>query len=190
MKRPSLKNIIQSYAEDIQNMLINMGLPDAPDTKRTAERFIAGLYEMTSGYSENPEKYCTVFPNSNSGLVILRDIAFTSLCAHHSLPFTGTASVAYLSNGEQIIGLSKLARIVDTYAKRWQVQEDLTNQICQAIQKHTAALGTYVVVRGVHSCMTCRGVRKSGAEMVTEVGVGALDTAPARMKISSKLSDM
>ena len=190
MKRPSLKSLIQLYGEDVQNMLTSMGLPIAPDTERTAERFIAGLYEMTAGYSENPDKYSTMFPSGSSGLVILRDIEFVSLCAHHSLPFTGKASVAYLANGEQIIGLSKLARIVDTYAKRWQIQEDLTAQICAEIQKQTQALGSYVVVRGVHSCMTCLGVRKSGAEMVTEVGVGALDSATARCRISNKLSEL
>jgi GTP cyclohydrolase I len=100
-------------------------------------------------------------------MVLLKNIEFNSLCEHHLLPFTGKAHVAYLPAGGRIVGLSKLARIVDVFAHRLQVQERMTEQIAEAISVNLKPSGVAVVVEGVHSCMCLRGVRKDGATMVT-----------------------
>lgn len=179
MKRSKGK-LVATYSERMQEILHELGLPVAEDTQRTGERFLKALVEMTEGYEENPKKYSTTFPNnSHSQIVVLKDIAFVSLCAHHALQFTGTASIAYVPD-ERIIGLSKLARITDTFAKRFQVQEDLTYQIAEAVIETTKCHGVYVVVRGEHSCMKCRGVKKHGSEMVTSIGFGCLSRAEQR----------
>ena len=185
--RRSLKKIIAQHAEQMQNILEDIGLPVAEDTVSTGARFLKALLEMTEGYEEVPKKYSTTFPNKNGGnIVILRDIAFTSLCAHHALQFTGKASIAYVPD-QRIIGLSKLARITDTYAKRFQVQEDLTSDILKSVVETTACHGAYVVVKGEHSCMRCRGVKKHGSEMITTAGHGCLSTVKNREAFSEVL---
>lgn len=99
-------------------------------------------------------------------LVVLRDIPFNSMCEHHLMPFEGVAHLAYLPDG-RIVGISKLARVVDAFARRPQVQERLTNQIADILMEHLAAKGVAVVLKATHTCMTCRGVRKPGSLMVT-----------------------
>lgn len=149
------------------------GLLDTPD------RFCRALLEMTEGYTQNPEDFLTVtFEGHVDEMVVLKDIEFTSVCEHHLLSFTGKAHVAYLPSQGRIVGLSKLARLVDLYSRRLQVQERLTQQIAEALQKYLSPHGVAVVVEGVHSCMCVRGVRKMNSAMVTSAMLGSFKTSP------------
>lgn len=148
------------------------GLVDTP------ARVIRSFAEMTDGYRVNVEELLTrTFEERCDEMVIVRDIEFTSLCEHHLLPFVGSATVGYVPD-ERVVGLSKLARLVDAYARRLQVQERMTTQIAEAIWTHLAPLGVGVVVSARHSCMGCRGVRKPGAEMVTSSLLGVFREKP------------
>jgi GTP cyclohydrolase I len=159
----AIRVLLQAIGEDIHRE----GLIDTP------KRVLKAYLEMTDGYSKDPaEVLGTTFDVSCDELVIVTGIEFVSLCEHHMLPFTGTAVVGYLP-GERVVGLSKLARIVDVYAHRLQVQERLTRQIADAIMEHVGARGVGVIVRGQHACMSCRGVRKR-AEMVTSALLGEM----------------
>ena len=129
---------------------------------------------MTAGYHLDPADILgTTFPSSHDEMVILRGVAFTSLCEHHLLPFTGTAAVAYVPNG-RVVGLSKLARLVHCFAARLQIQERLTDEIADALMAHTNARGAAVTIRAHHTCMGCRGVRQADSEMVTTATRGTL----------------
>lgn len=148
------------------------GLVDTP------ARVVRALGEMTAGYREDPASVLAArFPDRCDEMVVVSDITFTSLCEHHVLPFTGTATVGYVPHG-QVVGLSKLARLVDVFARRLQVQERMTEQIADAIDEHVEPLGVGVVVRAQHSCMGCRGVRKPGATMTTSALRGVLRDKP------------
>lgn len=143
----------------------------------TPKRVCKALREMTSGYDANiAEILSTSFDVQYDSMVVVRDVPFASMCEHHMLPFTGTATVGYIPT-ERIVGLSKLARLVDAYANRLQVQERMTNQIADALLTHVQPLGCGVVVRGNHSCMCNRGIKKTG-EMVTSTLHGAMRTDP------------
>ena len=142
----------------------------------TPLRVLKAFAEMTGGYRDDPvEILSTQFSETVDEVVVLRDINFVSLCEHHLLPFTGVAAVVYLP-GEKIVGLSKLARVVQCFARRLQVQERLTNQIAEAVYEHLAAQGVMVIVKATHHCMTCRGVKQSSAEMLTSAVRGVFRT--------------
>ncbi len=155
------------------------GLVDTP------ARVCRALKEMTAGYTQDPKTIlATSFDCEYDEMVIVRGVAFTSMCEHHMLPFTGTAAVAYIPRS-RVCGLSKLVRLVDVYARRLQMQERMTTQIADALQENLDPLGIGVVVKGVHSCMSCRGVNKAG-EMVTSALRGVmLDTPSARAEFMS-----
>lgn len=124
------------------------------------------MIEMTDGYGKLPAQILDrTFEINHDQMVALSDIQFTSLCEHHLLPFVGTATVGYIPG--RVVGISKLARIVECFARRLQVQERMTEQIAQAIQEHLDPVGVGVVIKAHHSCMGCRGVRQSNALMVT-----------------------
>lgn len=145
----------------------------------TPKRVTKALKEILSGYEQQPEEVLSrVFDNGDddapdavryNGMVILRDIDFYSMCEHHMLPFFGKAHVAYIPNENtgKIVGISKIARLVDVFARRLQVQERLTAQIADALERHLQASGVLVVVEARHLCMLMRGVRKANATMVT-----------------------
>jgi GTP cyclohydrolase IA len=148
------------------------GLEDTP------RRVVRALAEMTVGYRDDPAMLrCTFDDPGGDELIVVRGIDFTSLCEHHMLPFSGTATVGYLP-ADRIIGLSKIPRLVHVYARRLQVQERLTVQIADALLSLTDASAVGVVIRARHSCMSIRGVR-SPAEMVTSTMLGELRDNPA-----------
>lgn len=152
--------------------------PDREGLRETPQRVVKALREVLSGYAYDPEDLLKLFPNGDdddapdavryNGMIILRDIDYYSMCEHHMLPFFGRAHVAYIpGESGRIIGVSKLARIVDVYARRLQVQERMTAQIADALERLLKPKGTLVVVEGQHLCMLMRGVRKANATMVT-----------------------
>jgi GTP cyclohydrolase IA len=143
----------------------------------TPRRVVDALLEMTAGYKEDPELILSkTFEDDCDEIIILRNIPFNSLCEHHLLPFSGSVDVGYLPG--KVVGLSKLARLVDCFARRLQMQERMTRQIADSIMQYLSAQGAAVVVRASHACMACRGVKKSGAEMVTSRMIGVFRDKP------------
>lgn len=148
--------------------------PTSEGLRDTPKRVTKAFREMTTGYQDDPEKILsTVFEEKYDQMVVLSDIEFVSLCEHHLLPFRGTATVGYIPDGK-VVGLSKLARLVDCYARRLQVQERMTEQIAQALIDHLNPVGVGVYVTAHHSCMGNRGVRKHEGRMSTQALYGAM----------------
>jgi GTP cyclohydrolase IA len=141
--------------------------PTREGLKDTPKRVVKALAELTAGYHTYP---CDIlkakFTANYNEMVWLKGIRFTSLCEHHLLPFTGTATIAYVPNGK-VIGISKLARLVEVFARRLQIQEQMTEQIADAFMDHVQPTGVAVFITAHHQCMGCRGVRQPEAEMVT-----------------------
>lgn len=154
--------------------------PDREGLKETPERVARMYQEIFSGLEEDPashlEKY---FTENHEEMVLVRDIAIYSVCEHHLLPFFGVAHVAYVPRAGNITGLSKLARVVDGFARRPQLQERLTTQIANAIMRRLEPRGVLVVIEAEHMCMTMRGVRKPGAKTVTSAVRGIFQQNPA-----------
>jgi GTP cyclohydrolase I len=152
--------------------------PSRDGLVKTPERVVRALREMTQGYHLDPKEILgTAFEVPFDEMVVLRGVRFSSMCEHHMLPFIGTCDVGYIPQGTdscKVIGLSKLARVVDCFARRLQIQERMTHEIAQAVMEHADAKGVGVVVRAHHSCMGCRGVKQPDTEMVTSVMLGAL----------------
>ena len=147
------------------------GLVDTP------ARVVRAWREMTTGYGEDPaEILARTFDESSDEMIVLRGISFYSVCEHHLLPFYGTASVGYLPG--RVVGISKLARLVNCFARRLQIQERMTRQIAESIEQHLEARGVGVVLRAHHLCMGCRGVRQEETEMVTSSMLGTLRSNP------------
>jgi GTP cyclohydrolase I len=156
--------------------------PEREGLQGTPRRVVDALREMTEGYDQDPaEILATRFEEDHDDLVAVRGVAFSSLCEHHLLPVEGRATVAYLPDGE-VVGLSKLSRLVQAFADRLQVQERMTRQIADALDEHVAPRGTAVVVEAEHACMSLRGVQ-TPAEMVTTAFRGALDTPEMRRRV-------
>ena len=147
------------------------GLRDTPKRAANALKF------LTQGYHQKLEDLLNkaVFATHNDEMVIVRDIELYSLCEHHMLPFIGKAHVAYLPN-RKVIGLSKIPRIVDMYARRLQIQENLTRQIADSVQQVTGAKGVGVVIEAKHLCMMMRGVEKQNSSMTTSAMLGRFRT--------------
>lgn len=146
-----------------------------PGIRETPARFVRAMLEMTSGYSDSPEEILDrQFDGENCDeMVVVSKIDFTSLCEHHLLPFIGSATIAYIPNGF-VVGLSKIPRLVDCYAKRLQMQERLTVEIADALEKQLKPKGVGVILTARHQCMSCRGVKKQNAEMHTSVLRGVI----------------
>lgn len=156
--REAIRTLLRYIGED----------PNRDGLLETPDRVCRAWVEMTEGYqTSSKEVLSTTFEGNSDEMVVLKDIEFTSCCEHHLLTFSGKAHVAYLPAHGRIVGLSKLARIVDVYAKRLQVQERMTQQIAHAIKDELGPAGVAVVVEGQHSCMCVRGIKKQGATMVT-----------------------
>jgi GTP cyclohydrolase I len=150
--------------------------PTRPGLLDTPRRVVDMYREMTSGYQQDPATILArMFDDTSDEMVVLEGIEFTSLCEHHLLPFVGTATVGYVPD-KQVVGISKLARLVECYARRLQVQERMTKQIADAIMEHLKPQGAAVLVKARHSCMGCRGVRKPSALMTTSALRGVFMT--------------
>jgi GTP cyclohydrolase I len=153
--------------------------PDREGLLRTPNRVARAYGELMAGLKVDPRRHLkTVFHERYDEVVLLRDIEFHSLCEHHLLPFTGRAHVAYLPDGK-VVGLSKLARLVEGYARRPQVQERLTTQIADALMEELNPIGAACVIEAVHTCMTIRGAKKHGSRMVTSALRGIFKENPA-----------
>jgi GTP cyclohydrolase I len=152
--------------------------PDRPGLVGTPERVHRMYMELTAGYHVDPQRLINraVFEVDYSEMVVVKDIPFYSLCEHHLLPFFGEAAVAYIPRG-RVIGLSKIPRIVETFARRLQVQERMTQEIADFLDQHLRPLGVGVVLEATHLCAAMRGVRKPGTVMTTSAVLGLFRTA-------------
>jgi GTP cyclohydrolase I len=150
-----------------------------PGLDKTPHRAAEAFKYLNKGYTENLDTIVNgaIFPSDNDEMVIVKDIELYSLCEHHLLPFIGKAHVAYLPSGK-VIGLSKIARIVDMFARRLQIQENLTKQIADAILSVTEAKGVGVIIEAQHMCMMMRGVEKQNSRMKTSVMLGQFRNNP------------
>lgn len=161
--KAAVKLLLEGIGEDVTRE----GLQDTPDR-------IARMYEeICGGMDEDAGEHLSkVFTVQNNEMVLEKDIVFYSMCEHHMMPFYGKAHVAYIPNGK-VVGLSKLARTVEVYAKRLQIQEQMTGQIADAIMEYLAPQGVMVMLEAEHMCMTMRGIKKPGSKTVSIVTRGA-----------------
>lgn len=170
---------VDAIADAVRKILVAIGEdPERDGLVRTPERVAEMYADLFGGLHRDPRiELSVVFEESHDEMVMVRDIAFHSMCEHHLIPFVGRAHVAYLPNETgQITGLSKLARLVEAYARRPQVQERLTGQIADTIMGVLDARGALVIIEAEHLCMSMRGVRKPGAITVTSAVRGVFKT--------------
>ena len=167
--REAFTSILESLGENL----------DRPGLLRTPDRAAEALLDLTSGYKISPADIINnaLFPSESTGMVIQRGLEFYSLCEHHLLPFFGRIHLAYLPD-KNIIGLSKLGRIIDIFAKRLQVQETLTHQIAHALNNIIKPHGVAVIIEASHLCMMMRGVKKQGSFTITREYIGRFNDDP------------
>lgn len=173
----AVREILEAIGED----------PDREGLQDTPQRVAKAYDEFFAGLVQDPgEILGTTFDISHEELVLVKDIPFYSTCEHHLVPFHGAAHIGYIPNPEgRVTGLSKLARLVEVYARRPQVQERLTTQIVEALMTHLTPRGAIVVIEAEHMCMSMRGVRKPGAKTVTSAVRGQLREASTRSEAMS-----
>lgn len=155
---PICRELLQTIGED----------PKREGLIKTPDRFAKALRELTVGYDQNADEIVNgaIFSHEEAEMVVVKDIEFYSLCEHHLLPFFGKATIAYIPNGK-IIGLSKIPRIVNMYARRLQIQERLTQEICAELTRVLTPLGVACSVEGYHMCMMMRGIQVQSSKMIT-----------------------
>jgi GTP cyclohydrolase I len=178
--RQAVRQMLSALGED----------PDREGLRRTPDRVARMYSELLQGYRVDPYKLLNgaLFDEEYDEMVVVRDIEFYSLCEHHMLPFLGRAHVAYLPKG-RIVGLSKIPRIVDMFARRLQVQERMTRQIAEFLDELLHPLGVAVVIEGLHLCATMRGAKKHDARMITSTMFGAFrKNPPTREEFLSNIS--
>ena len=162
----------------VRELLVELGEdPERDGLKKTPMRVAKSLAFLTHGYRQDRKKVVNgaYFSSGTNHMVILKDIELYSLCEHHMLPFYGKCAIGYISRGK-VLGVSKLARIVDMFARRLQIQERLTEEIADAVMAETGAEGVGVVIRAKHLCMMMRGVEKQNSEMTTSAVLGTFRT--------------
>lgn len=162
----------------VREILVAIGEdPDREGLKDTPYRYARMCAEIFAGLEQNPEEHLeVVFDENHEEMILVRDIPLYSFCEHHLLPFYGLAHVAYIPRKGKLTGLSKLARVVEGYARRPQLQERLTTQIADTIMKSLNPYGVMVVIEAEHMCMTLRGVNKPGSKTITSAVRGILRT--------------
>jgi GTP cyclohydrolase I len=162
------RQIIQAIGED----------PLRPGLNKTPDRAAKAMHFLTHGYRLNIEEVINgaLFPSTANEMVIVKNIEIYSLCEHHLLPFFGQCHIGYIPNG-YVIGVSKIPRIVDVFARRLQIQENLTMQIAETILKYTGALGVGVIIEAQHLCMMMRGVEKQNSRMSSSCMLGEMKTS-------------
>ena len=176
MKKPKKPTVSQAQAEDAVRTLLRWAGedPEREGLLETPKRVVGAYRDWFSGYAIDPHAYLRRTFEEVAGydeMIVLRDIEFESFCEHHMAPIIGRAHVGYLPT-DKVVGISKLARVVDAYARRFQVQEKLTAEIAQCIQGVLKPRGVGVVIDAVHQCMTTRGVHKRGVSMITSQMLG------------------
>ena len=172
----------------VRELLIAIGEdPDRDGLKNTPDRVARSYEELVRGIRQRPEDVLTTtFEIGHQEMVLVRDIELWSMCEHHLVPFTGVAHIGYIPGPDgRITGLSKLARLVDVYAKRPQVQERLTTQVADSLMEILEASGAIVVIEAEHLCMTMRGIRKPGSKTVTSAVRGSMHKAATRAEAMS-----
>jgi len=164
-----VRQILEGLGEDPERA----GLQETP--RRVAEMFA----ELTAGMREDPDAHVVPLPgDKHDEMVIVKDISIASLCEHHLAPFVGKCHIAYIPKDGRILGISKLARLAETFSRRLQLQERLTTDIANTLYKGLKPVGVMVVIEAEHTCMTLRGVRKSGAVTVTSAVLGGFRNDP------------
>jgi len=172
-KRTILLEAYSAIVEQVDDL-------ERPGVTGTPKRAAEAMMFLTRGYDQNLEEIVNnaLFPTDNREMIIVQDIELYSLCEHHLLPFIGRAHVGYIPNG-QVLGLSKVARIVDMFARRLQIQEQLTFQIASALKQVTGASDIGVIIEAQHLCMMMRGVEKQNSKMKSSAMLGAFEENPA-----------
>ncbi|NDJ17599.1 GTP cyclohydrolase I FolE [Myxacorys almedinensis] len=171
---PPTDEHLEAMKDSVRTMLLGVGEdPEREGLLKTPKRVAEAMRFLTSGYNQSLDDLVNgaIFDEGHNEMVLVRDINFFSLCEHHMLPFMGKAHVAYIPN-QKVVGLSKLARIVEMYSRRLQVQERLTRQVAEAVQEILEPRGVAVVMEATHMCMVMRGVQKPGSWTVTSAMVG------------------
>lgn len=169
-----MKDLFAKIIETVGEDLSRPGLIDTPERAAKAMEYLTCGYRQTVGEVVND----ALFPSDSNDMIIVKDIELFSLCEHHMLPFIGKAHVAYIPKGK-VLGLSKVARIVDMYARRLQIQEQLTREVAKTIQEVTGAVGVAVIIEAKHLCMMMRGVEKQNSLMKTSAMLGCFRDKPA-----------
>lgn len=172
----------------IEKILQHLGEPKRQGTEKTPDRFVKAMQFLTSGHSESAKTIIqsAIFEEDYHDMVIIKDIEFYSLCEHHLLPFYGKCHIGYIPNGK-IVGLSKLPRVVNVFARRLQVQERLTKQISEAIQESLQPRGIGVVTHAHHFCMMMRGVEKQSSCTITSSMQGVFNNQETRQEFMSHI---
>ena len=153
--------------------------PSRPGLRGTPRRVAEMYAELTSGMREDPQQHVIPLPgDTHDEMVIVKDISIASLCEHHLAPFVGRCHIAYIPKGGRILGISKLARLAETFSRRLQLQERLTTDIANTLFEGLKPLGVMVVIEAEHTCMTLRGVRKADAKTVTSAVLGGFRSDP------------
>ena len=171
---------LEKVARGVRLILEGIGEdPDRPGLKETPQRAAEMFAELTAGMHEDPQVHVVPLPgDKHDEMVIVKDISIASMCEHHLAPFVGKCHIAYIPRNGNILGLSKLARIAETFARRLQLQERLTTDIANTLYEGLKPLGVMVVIEAEHTCMTLRGVRKAGAKTITSAVLGGFRKDP------------
>lgn len=183
--------LIESLSENYKTIIENLGEDvNREGLQKTPERVAKAMQFLTHGYDLNPLEILksALFTEDHQQMIVVKDIEVYSMCEHHLLPFFGKAHVAYIPNGK-IVGLSKIPRIVDAFARRMQVQERLTDEIKNCIQEALSPLGVAVVIEAQHMCMQMRGIQKQNSYTTTSSFTGAFEKDKTRKEFISLISN-